>query len=290
LVPYLNADHNSSHIGKSHGFNVQCSVASDTAMTTYSRKDFYKICLYMGESLIEYADRRIHIEGITLFFGTPHIPYAWEDIAKVKAYSCLFTEEFLKTNNNSESLQQSPLFKIGGTPIFQLSQQQAVPIVDIMEKLIKGYSADYLYRDDLARNYINLIIHEALRMEPAQHYNMPNNGSSRVASLFLELLERQFPIESPNDPLRLRNANDFAQSLAIHINHLNRSMREATGKSTTTHIIERIITEAKVLLRHTDWSVSEIAFSLGFDYPTYFNNYFKRQTGTNPTAFREMHT
>lgn len=282
------SDLSESHIGKSRGFNVQCSLASDKAMTTYSRKDFYKICLYTGECVIEYADRAIHTNGITLFFGTPHIPYAWEDIAKVKAYSCLFTEEFLKTNNNSESLQQSPLFKIGGTPIFNLSQEQADPIIDVMEKMIKGHTADYIYRDDLARNYINLIIHEALRMEPSSNYKTPNKGSSRVASLFLELLERQFPIESPNDPLKLRNANDFAESLAIHVNHLNRSMREATGKSTTAHIIERIITEAKALLRHTDWSVSEIAFSLGFDYPTYFNNYFKKQTGINPTAFRDM--
>jgi AraC-like DNA-binding protein len=59
-----------------------------------------------------------------------------------------------------------------------------------------------------------------------------------------------------------------------------------TGKPTTAHITERIISEAKALLQHTDWSISEIAYSLGFDYPTYFNNYFKRITGNTPTSFR----
>ena len=44
---------------------------------------------------------------------------------------------------------------------------------------------------------------------------------------------------------------------------------------------ERIVTEAKALLQHTDWNISDIAYSLGFEDPNYFNNFFKRLTGTN---------
>ncbi|WP_273004814.1 helix-turn-helix domain-containing protein, partial [Leeuwenhoekiella blandensis] len=40
-------------------------------------------------------------------------------------------------------------------------------------------------------------------------------------------------------------------------------------------------------LLHTDWSVNDIAYSLGFDYPTYFNNFFKKATGTNPGSYRK---
>ena len=72
----------------------------------------------------------------------------------------------------------------------------------------------------------------------------------------------------------------------MHVNHLNRSVKEVTGKSTTTHIAERIITEAKALLQHTDWTIAEIAYALGFEYPTYFNNFFKRLTGTVPSSLR----
>jgi AraC-like DNA-binding protein len=46
----------------------------------------------------------------------------------------------------------------------------------------------------------------------------------------------------------------------------------------------RIISEAKAVLQHTDWSISEIAYALGFEYPTYFNNYFKRIIGTIPKS------
>jgi AraC-like DNA-binding protein len=40
---------------------------------------------------------------------------------------------------------------------------------------------------------------------------------------------------------------------------------------------------------HTDWGVGEIAYSLGFEYPTYFNNFFKKHTGTTPLTFRRAH-
>ena len=61
------------------------------------------------------------------------------------------------------------------------------------------------------------------------------------------------------------------------------------GKPTTSHINERLVTEAQLLLSHTDWGVGEIAYSLGFEYPTYFNNFFKKHTGTTPLTFRRAH-
>jgi AraC family transcriptional regulator, transcriptional activator of pobA len=71
------------------------------------------------------------------------------------------------------------------------------------------------------------------------------------------------------------------------VNYLNRSVKETTGKPTSVHIADRIAAEAKALLLYTDWSVSDIASGLGFAYPTYFNNYFKRITGTTPNFLRK---
>ena len=103
----------------------------------------------------------------------------------------------------------------------------------------------------------------------------------------MDLLERQFPIENTIAPLKLRTAQDFARSLSIHVNYLNRSVKEVTGNPTSVHIAERIATEAKALLLYTDWSVGDIAYGLGFEYPTYFNNFFKRITGTTPNSLRK---
>ena len=152
--------------------------------------------------------------------------------------------------------------------------------------MIEEQKADYTYKDDLLRNYIHLIIHEALKLQPSENFDRHNNAASRITNVFFELLERQFPVESPDRPLQLKAAQDFAKNLNIHVNHLNRAVKEVTGKPTTAHISERIISEAKALLTHTDWNIADIAYALGFDYPTYFNNYFKRLTGTTPRALR----
>ena len=125
-------------------------------------------------------------------------------------------------------------------------------------------------------------------MQPSSNFIKYNNASDRIASLFLELLEKQFPIENPERPLVLRTAQDFARNLSIHVNHLNRSLKEVTGKPTSVHISDRIITEAKALLQHTDWNIADSAYALGFDYPTYFNIFFKKKEGRVPSALRKQ--
>ena len=154
------------------------------------------------------------------------------------------------------------------------------------QRMIDEQQSDYAYKDELIRNYIHLIIHEALKMQPSEHYDQHQNAASRLTSVFLELLERQFPIESADKRLQLKTAQDYAASLNVHVNYLNRAVKEVTGKPTTTHITERVVTEAKALLQHTAWNIADIAYALGFEYPTYFNNFFKKLTGTNPKSLR----
>jgi AraC-like DNA-binding protein len=262
----------------------------DTAVSpapTYSRRDFYKVCLVTGNSNIHYANSSIACNGTVLFFANPHIPYSTEVMSgRQTGYACLFTETFLKTQERSESLQQSPLFKIGVTPVFPLNDKQKDSISSIFEMILSEQDTGYIFKDDLIRNYIHLIVHEALKMQPVENFTNHKTASSRLTALFLELLERQFPVENTDHPLTLKTAQDYANRLAVHVNHLNRAVKEVTGKPTTTHISGRIISEAKALLQHTDWTTADIAYALGFEYPTYFNNFFKRLTGTIPKALR----
>ena len=274
---------------KLKGFKVFQIGTDSNATRIYSRKDFYKICLTTGKSKIHYADRTYEQEGTILFFGNPHIPYSWETISTTYiGYTVLFSANFFSLSDRSESLQHSPLFKIGGTPILKINDEQREFLNTIFRKMIEEQNTDYTYKDDLIRNYINLVIHEALKLQPSEHYDQHKNAASRLTSVFLELLERQFPIETADHPLQLKAAQDYATDLHVHVNYLNRAVKEITGKSTTAHISDRIISEAKALLQHTDWNIADIAYALGFEYPTYFNNYFKRMTGTNPKSLRSM--
>jgi AraC family transcriptional activator of pobA len=190
---------------KLKGFNVFQIAADGGATKIYSRKDFYKICLTTGKSKIHYADRSFEQEGTILFFGNPHIPYSWETLSTTYVgYTVLFSEQFFKSSDRSESLHHSPLFKIGGTPILKIDEGQRLFLNSIFQRMIEEQKSDYAYKDDLIRNYINLIIHEALKLQPSEHYDQHKNAASRLASVFLELLERQFPIESAITPCSLK--------------------------------------------------------------------------------------
>ena len=100
------------------------------------------------------------------------------------------------------------------------------------------------------------------------------------------MLERQFPIESTHQKLDLKTPKDYANRLAIHVNHLNKVLKENTGKTTTDLISNRVLQEAKILLKQTNWNVSEIAYCLGFEEVAHFSNFFKKQTQVAPLNFR----
>jgi len=269
------------------GFKVSRHRVPKSAPTSFGRRHYYLIILSIGESKVYYDDHTFHLDGAYLLLLNPQVPYATEIVSENQTgYSCVFTESFIQPVARLESMQQSPMFKPGKKPAFKLDEQQQARIAGIFDRMIAHEATDYLYKDDLMRNFIQSIVHEALQMRPAEHFMQYNNASLRISTHFMELLERQFPIERQNEPLQLKTAQDYANSLAIHVNSLNRAVKEITGKSTTTIIGERIIAEAISLLRYTDWSVADIAYALGFEYPNYFSNFFKKATGNIPKFYR----
>ncbi|MGY3211991.1 AraC family transcriptional activator of pobA [Mucilaginibacter sp. HD30] len=268
-------------------FNVfernACSVT-----TPYSRRDFYKISFVIGTGTLHYADKWIRIDQPALFFSNPLIPYAWEPESEMQTgWFCLFTEAFIQPNDRIGALQESPLFRVGGNPVFFMDSQQHQDIAAIYQKMLQEMHSDYSHKYEVLRHQLHLLIHEAMKMEPGENFKKPKNASSRICTLFFELLERQFPIDNPGMQLKLKTAADFARSLSIHVNHLNRAVKTITGKPTTEHIAARLLLEGKALLQHTDWTIAEIAYSLGFEYPSYFSIFFKKLSGGAPNDFRK---
>lgn len=276
-------------IGHFNVFKVDEMVArfKKTAVMPYNRRAYYKISIISGRNKAEYADKEIEIEKNALLFATPKIPYNWlPQDDNQSGYFCIFTDEFLVQAKSGVVLDDLPIFRPGGYPIFQLSDQESADITAIFEKMYKELSSDYAYKYDLLRNYILEVIHYGQKLQPATALYPSHSASARVSSLFIELLERQFPIESPHQKLNLRTAKDYADRLSVHVNHLNKVLKENTGKTTTTIISGRITQEAKILLKQTDWNISEISYCLGFEQVAHFSNFFRKQTSLAPVAFR----
>lgn len=261
------------------------------SLSSYNRRDFFKISLITrGNSELFYGNRGIKIDRPVLVFTNRLVPYAWEadDAAEALGYFCVFTEAFLQAGGRMESLRESSLYKPGGNPVYFLDNAQVKYIESLFARMHNDIDSEYVYKYEMLRSQLMLIIHEAIKMQPASAYFALPNAASRITKLFLNLLENQYPVESPQYKPTLKKASDYADKLSVHVNHLNAAVQEITGKSTTTHINERMMIEAKSLLMHTAWSVAEIANSLGFEYASYFNNFFKKLAGITPLAFRKM--
>lgn len=253
------------------------------------RRDFYKISLMTkGEGILSYADRSIHVKDASITFTNPLIPYSWEPLATQQTgYFCLFNEDFIDAGLKNGSLAQSPLFKAGGNHIFFPPAGKVQLLGNIFENMLQENESDYAHKNDLLKSYVQIIMHEALKLQPAQTYFQPGNAAQRISELFLELLERQFPIDSPQQAIRLRSAHEYAAQLSVHTNHLNRALKEITGKTTTEWIAERIAKEARTLLLHSNWDAAQIGYCLGFEHDSNFNTFFKKHSGQTPSQFRK---
>jgi AraC family transcriptional activator of pobA len=255
--------------------------------TPFSRRDFYKIALVIGNGKLIYSDKQVVIDRPALVFSSPSVPSSWETGSGPQSgWFCLFTHSFIESHEHKSALQDFPLFKVGGIHIIFPDEAQLAFLTGTLGRMMEEMDSDYAGKYDLLRNYLRIIMHEALKITPVNTVETNTSAAARITAQFLELLERQFPIDSPEQFLKLKTAHDFAQTLAVHTNHLNRSIKEVTGKTTTRHISERILKEALALLKHTDWNIAQIANGLGFEEPAYFTNFFKKYTGSAPATSR----
>lgn len=275
-------------LGHFNVFRLDDFVGPKACRLPYSRKDFYKITLVTGHSNYHFADKTVALRGPALFFANPLVPYDWEPLDEDQTgFFCIFTEAFLQRQGGALP-QELPMFRHGGQPVYFLSEAQAATTKLLFEKMQVEIDSDYAYKYDLLRTYVFELLHSALKLQPATTLYHDSTAATRIASLFAELLERQFPIEAPDQRVKLRSAEAFAGQLAVHVNHLNRALKEVTGKTTTQLIASRLVQEAHALLKHTTWNVAEISHCLGFEQPAHFSNFFRKHLGIAPSAVRAV--
>lgn len=273
-------------IGHFNVFRIEDTLAPGATPIHYARRDFYKISLVRGRTVYHYADKSIETDGTALMFFNPNVPYTYESLNDERSgFFCIFKESFF-TESLRTNINELPMFATGSKPAYMLNKTQDKHVSAIFKKMLEEINSDYKYKYDLLRNYVTEMIHYALKMQPSEMLYQHTDANARITAIFTELLERQFPIETTHQRFTMRSARDFADKLAVHVNHLNRAIRETTGKTTTDHIAERLLGEAKALLKHTNWNISEISYSLGFEEPAHFNNFFKKHTSSTPSSYR----
>lgn len=268
-------------------FFRQCNFGT----VQFSYRDFYKVTLIVGTGKLYYADKWILVDRPALLFSNPLVPYAWESVSEEqKGMFCIFNEQFVRTEEKNGSLANTPLFRLTGDKVFFLDEVQLANVQNIYARMQEELQSDYAGKSDVLRCYLHLLIHTAVKMQDINQYESHPNASQRIAELFLELLERQFPVDYPRAALILHTPADYADRLSVHVNHLNKAIKETTGKTTSELIAGRVVKEATQYLQHTNRSISEIAFSLGFESISYFSKFYRKHTDQSPTKVREQAT
>lgn len=85
----------------------------------------------------------------------------------------------------------------------------------------------------------------------------------------------------------MKSIAHYARELNITTVHLNRICQAAVGKSALQVVDEFLFLEAEKYLKHTDYSISEVAYRLNFEDPAYFSRFFSKYAGVSPKVFRE---
>lgn len=276
-------------VGHFNVFKLEPYIGKSARPVPYSRRDYFKVMLVKGAGNIHYANKVIPVHRQALTFSNPQIPYKWDTTEHISSgVFCVFNHAFFLNYGN---ILQYDVFQPGGTHVFELSDEHYDVISKVYSRMFAEIESDYTYKYDVLRNLMLEVVHTALKMNPSAGLPLrPVNASARISSLFLELLERQFPVDDEHRHIELRTPSDFARQLSVHVNHLNRAVKAVMQKTTSELIAERLVRESVILLRHSNWSVSEIAWALGFSETTHFNNFFKKHVQVSPLKYKNSGT
>ncbi len=254
----------------------------------FIRRDYYKICLADGNAILHTAQGPIHVNQPYISFSNPELSFGWQPISQNRdGFVCLFNELYLSGEQKAALRKLYDTFKGQIYPFIFLAEEEYDLFLHYFKLLHEEYNSCFTYKNEVVGSLLKLIIYlgiriQTSRVQQASGHKVPN----RIVHEFLELLDSQFPVDSPYNAIPYKTPSDFARQLHVHVNHLNHSIKSGMGKSTTQAINEKIILEALNLLRNTDWTITQIGNSLGFEYPQHFNIFFKKQTGHNPKTYR----
>ena len=254
--------------------------------TSSFRTGFYHIIWFKkGSPSLVIDFNPVNIKPNTIIFLPKDTVQRFDENSTFEGKAILFTESFFcKSDNDIKFLRNSILFN----DLFSVAKIQFEKSTGIFDSLLQLMELEFstereIYQSDILRNLLHnfLIISERERRK--QNFTEIKRGAQLDYVLhFKDLLEAYYT--------KLRQVSSYAEKMSVSQKQLNQATSNILGKSPKKMIDDRIILEAKRLLAHTNMSIKSIGFELGFDEPTNFAKYFRKQTNSTPIEFRAQFT
>jgi AraC-like DNA-binding protein len=252
------------------------------------RFGFYTISCKKFEGLLYYGKSHYDFsEGSLLFTAPGQIIGAGPDIKVDEGWALFIHPDLLHGTSLGGKMDQYTFFHYEVNEALHISEEESVIIKDCVDKISREYrqSIDKHTQNVIVSN-IELLLNYCNRFYDRQFYTRTKVNAD-VVQRFEKLLKDYFG-QSNLTEAGLPPVTYFASRLHLSANYLSDLLQKFTGKSTMEHIHLELVEKAKSLLWGTENSISEIAYELGFEYPSHFTKVFKAKTGKSPSEYREL--
>jgi AraC family transcriptional activator of pobA len=232
-----------------------------------------------GRHLIDFQEYELCPDRV--FLIAPGQVHAWQSFKGVKGFVLLFTKEFFTITLQYKELRAYLFFNnIYKHAYLDLDNDTAANLKSLLTNIESEHQHTRAYSQNIIRSYINIILFELTRV---YEHSIPS--STEQNNLDVRIREFETMIEKNFKKYHL--VADYADILHITPNYLNTICKRRKGKPAGEVIRDRIMLEARRLLTHSDRTITQIAYDLGFEDNSYFGRFFRKYNGQTPAQFRE---
>ena len=258
-------------------------------------QDYYTIGLKRNVPYkIYYGQQEYDFDEGLMTFVSPNQMISLKDNPNVGASAALkpsgwllfLHPDFIWNTSLAKSIKSCDFFGYAINEALFLSEKEELMMIDILKKIENEYQSNMdKFSQKIIVSQIELLLNYAERFYERQFLTRKKPNHQLLEKVEL-LLTNYFQNTQLNDN-GVPTVEHISNELHISANYLSNSLKSLTGMSTQQHIHEKLIEKAKEQLSSSQKSISEIAYALGFEYPSSFNKLFKRKTEMSPLEFRK---
>jgi AraC-like DNA-binding protein len=205
----------------------------------------------------------------------------------LQGWGLFFHPDLIRTTSLNDKMKDYSFFSYEITEALHLSDKEKQILHDCVLKIGAELQENIdIHSQAIIVSTIELLLNYCTRFYGRQFITRKSSNSSVVAQVE-KILNDYFKTNNLSEK-GLPTVKYLAGEVYLSPGYLSDLLKKETGKNTQDHIHFHLIEEAKNILLSTNRSVGEIAYSLGFEYPQYFNKLFKQKTGKTPVEFRGM--
>ena len=257
------------------------SVRNDPRRLQPHFHEFFQVCLLLSPTTVMLDFQNIRTRGPAVLFISPGQVHTIRPQPGLQGVTVSFTQSFFddETPPPSQLLELPFFFPDDAQPWIRLPSEETDATACLFHNLCDEYDQALADAEGILRATLRLAL---LRLARTYARTSPPRKATRGISIV-----RQFHLELEKHFREETSIAAYATRLGVTPNHLNDIVHEQTGHSAGELIRRRRLLDAKRMLSHSQLSVSEIGYSLGFEDPSYFSRFFRRYEGVTPTVFLE---